>query len=132
MKKKGFTLIELMIIVGIIGLLAVIILALWAISAQNKAAINSYKTSMESVRTAIEMCLGSGGTVLDNPPGSSICNPDNGTKYPTLSSKCGNISQFVTTGGESNWAVTTNAGCKNCRLICNVEGCEAAEEGTCD
>lgn len=137
-KRKAFTLIELMIIVGIIGLLASIILVVWAISAQNKAAISSYKTSMDSIRAAVEMCTGEGGTAMSGAPGARICDynkdgtPDGSELYPILSSKCGNISQFNTIGGEGNWAVTTNTGCRDCLLFCTVTGCIEAQAGTCD
>jgi len=130
--KKGFTLIELMIIVAVIGILASIILVAWGISAKDKAAISGYKTSMDSVRAAVEMCVGSGASALDGIPGGLICNPDNNTKYPTFSPQCGDISQFFVNGGESDWAVTTNTGCKDCRLICTVTGCEEAPGTNCD
>ncbi|MCX6765715.1 MAG: prepilin-type N-terminal cleavage/methylation domain-containing protein [Candidatus Moranbacteria bacterium] len=131
-KEKGFTLIELMIIIAIIGLLTAIILALWASSAQNKAAINGYKTSMDSVRTAVEMCIGSGGTAGSGAPGTGIICNSGSEKYPTLSAKCGSITQFVIGSDYSGWAVTTNNNCRDCRLICNVEKCYAASGTECD
>lgn len=133
MNKKGFTLIELLIIVAIIGLLASIILVAWGISAQNKAAIASYKTSMDSVRAAAEMCTGAGGTAIPGVTNGPICNPDNNTKYPVISSKCG-ISEFgVSNGGsEGIWMVTTDADCRGCKLECTVTGCEEAAGTECN
>lgn len=131
--KRAFTLIELMIIVGIIGILAAVILTLWGISAQSKAAISGYKTSMDSVRAAVEMCTGAGGTAIPGAPNGPICDPDNNTKYPTISSKCG-ISGFgVSDGGsEGAWMVTTDTDCKGCRLECALTGCTEAAGTECD
>lgn len=131
--KTGFTLIELLIIVAIIGLLASIILVAWGISAQNKAAIASYKTSMDSVRAAAEMCAGAGGTVIPGAPDSPVCNPDNNTNYPTISSRCGVSGFGVSDGGsESAWMVTTDADCKGCKLECRLAGCKEAAGTECD
>lgn len=138
--KKGFTLIELMVIVAIIGLLMAIVLAIWAISAQNKAAINGYKTSMNSVRTAMELCVGGGDAYSGGQKSAPICNPDNGSKYPSFSSKCGNDPYFCATGSGDNWAITTRTDsscvtpwdCRGCRLICNVVACSPAPGSSCN
>ncbi len=143
--KNGFTLIELLIIVAIIGILASIILVAWGVSAKDKAAISGYKTSMDSVRTAAEMCTGAGGggTVQSgNPNGAvdrAVCDPDNGSKYPAMPSRCGPSPYFyVQNPAGDNWRVTTgNAGgtswnCKGCRLICTVTECVEATGTNCD
>lgn len=140
LNKKAFTFIEVMIIVTIIGLLASVILTLWAASAQNKAAINGYKTSMQSVRTAVEMCTGAGGgTAQNGSPTNPICSSGSEV-YPLLPAKCGGTPYFCVTGGEGDWQVTTATGadcttaweCRNCRLICNAEGCAEAPGTECD
>lgn len=138
--KKGFTLIEIMIIVAIIGFLATIILVAWSISAQNKAAISGYKTSMDSARTAMEMCVGSGGSYLGGQKGAQICDPSSGSKYPELSLKCGNAPHFCVTGSGDNWVITTSADsscsvpwdCRGCRLICDIHSCSPAPGSNCN
>jgi len=129
-KKRAFTLIEILLIVAIIGILASIMLVLWGSSARDKAAINAYWTSMDSVRSAVEICTGAGrGTAMPGAPGARICDYNNdGTAdgnelYPILNPRCNNISQFIAGGGEGNWIVTTDADCKGCQLTCTVTGC---------
>ncbi len=94
MKKtyRGFTFIEILVIVAIVALLVTVTIVS-LMSAQNKATVNAYKTSMKSTQTALELCTGSGGTVRGGAPGDSLCG---GTeKYPKLPGKCGNL-QFRT------------------------------------
>ncbi|HAV11143.1 MAG TPA: hypothetical protein DCX32_01185 [Candidatus Moranbacteria bacterium] len=134
--KKAFTLIELLIIVGIISLFATIILVMIS-SARDKAAINGYKTSMKSVQTALELCLGTGGTVFSGPASAFICDPDIAGSYPELSQKCGIAEPFFrVTPSATSWSFTTLDGpggsdwdCSGCRLECDPEGCE--EIGSC-
>lgn len=138
--KKAFTFIEVMIIVTIIGLLASIILALWAVSAQNKAAINGYKTSMQSVRTAVEMCRISGGSIVTGAQAEAdICNPGINSKYPSFSAKCGTAPYFCgSVDAQGLWHITnySDAGCsslwdcRGCRLDCSTEKCEGI--GNCN
>lgn len=138
-KHKAFTLIELLVIVGIISLLMIILLANWASSSQRKAAINSYKTSMQSVRTAIENCAVGGGIAIgDIFPGSSICGDS--SVYPKLSEKCNDASElrFRVAGGINDWQMTTVSSsggsweCGGCRLVCDVESCAVAAGTTCN
>ncbi len=138
--KKAFTLSELMIIIAIIGVLAVILIVTWAISAQDRAAINSYKTSMESVKTAAEMCRISNGLIVSgSQAGTDICSPSINSKYPTPSNKCGSAPYFCGyTDSQGRWHITTYSdsscssywNCRGCRLDCWTEGCD--EIGECN
>ena len=145
-KKSGFTLIELMIIVGIIGLLAVIAIVSWASSAQKKAAVSSYKTTMNSVTTAVEMCVGTGGSIYASKHQlDPICNGVS-SAYPEITAKCGDTANlhFCASGSPSNWTITTSTDpndcsstmgwyCKGCRVICSASGCTKDEQtpGAC-
>jgi hypothetical protein len=109
---------------------------MWAVSSQKKAAVSSYKTTMNSVATAVEMCSGTGtGQAQSGSSGDLICNPTNGTTYPKITSKCGSELRFCVTGSGSNWNLTTGnssclafVGCKGCRINCTVSGCTKIEE----
>ena len=137
--KKGFTLIELLITIGIIGILTTIVLALWALSSQNKAAIVSYKSSMKSLQTAVELCVGTGGSAVSGEPGFQICSGEE--KFPELPPKCNsNKPYFSLSGTTDDWSINVVNGqgsneiwnCKGCRIDCNVDGCqEATSPGKC-
>jgi len=131
--KRGFTLIELVIIVAIIGLVATVILAAWGVSSQRKAAVSAYKSSMNSLQTAMELCTGTGGAVSSGAPGASMCG--GGERYPKLPKKCGSGFSFIISPNpavESNWSVTTNKDCNGCRLVCEVASCSVVETAAGD
>lgn len=112
---------EILVIVVIIAILVTISVVL-LMGAQNKAAVNAYKTSMKSVQAGLELCTGSLGSMMSGKPGDSLCG---GTeRYPKLPVKCGNIS-FITDGSSF---VTTDGSCSGCRVECTVEACEIFED----
>lgn len=145
MKNKGFTLIEILVIVAIIGTLVAIIIAMWAISAKNKAAVNSYKSSMKSVQTALELCAGTGGAILTGgrSPDQIIC-AGGSEVYPQLSPKCNSATPFFyasqSSPGSNDWTITTTEDsggitgwyCQGCRMVCTVEECIYFEESEGD
>src|SRR3989344_738534 len=131
--KKGFTLIELIIIVAIIGLVAAGILAAWGVSSQRKAAVSAYKSSMNSLQTAMELCTGTGGTVFSGVSGTPMCGGSE--RYPELPKKCGSSVSFVVSPNpamESSWSITTSTDCYGCRLVCDVASCSAVETAAGD
>lgn len=87
--KKGFTLIEILIIVAIIGILATAILVSMQQSKKN-ARINGVKTSLRTVLPAIISCKDGGGTVnvpIPSVVDKDVCNPVStfAAKWPALS-----------------------------------------------
>jgi len=142
----GFTIVELLVIVGIIILLASIVLGVLVYKAQNKATVTAYKVEMQSVRRAVELCVGTGEGEAINPgqQGGVLClvGGVNGFKYPELPQKCGFPTgtqyQFLDIGNISSenfdWKFSTHNGsewvdCKGCRLECTLDKCE--EIGSC-
>ncbi len=129
MYRRGYTLIEILIVVAIIGILVGII-AYSLSSAQKRAVVTSYKTTMQSVRTAIEICAGTGGTLIAGTRlvGDPICAGGSET-YAVPAEKCTHLSYIVTNGAtESSWSVTTSGLCGGCRIVCDAEKCVAAAE----
>ncbi len=131
--RKGFTLIEILIIVAIIGIIAAVILVGWATSSQKKAAVGSMKTSINSVATGIEICMSSGGAFQDGSAGDGIClgsSPE--LVYPTFPSRCGDQPYVCVSGSSNNWSLSTFTdascstvwNCKGCRPVCSAGGCQ--------
>lgn len=129
-QKKGFTLIEILLVIAIIGILAAIILITWGSTSRDKATISSYKASMDSLQTAMEICSQGAGLISSGSTGDSICG---GLEiYPQLPPECGAGIQFQFSGTQENWAVTTNQACNGCRLSCNVVECVEIEDTSGD
>lgn len=146
-EASGFTLIELMIIVGIIAIMVSIILTMAIAGARDKAAVVSYKTSMQSLRTSIELCLVGGDSPSivagDNEEGNPICFTDdvppvaaNESKFPAMRNKCNDYSSLryqVTKMSDPavKWKLTTvkaNAphddwDCRGCQAVCDTNDC---------
>ncbi|HAT74123.1 MAG: Prepilin peptidase dependent protein D [Candidatus Moranbacteria bacterium GW2011_GWF2_36_839] len=87
LNKKAFTLIELLIVIAIIGILMSAILISINQTRKN-ARINSVKTSIGSVLTAIVACKDGSGAVANPIAGNDICNPVSAglanAKWPAL------------------------------------------------
>ena len=63
-KQKGFTLIELMIVVAIIGILAAVALPAYQ-NYTNKASFTNVVSASQTMKTAIEICYQTTGTLSD-------------------------------------------------------------------
>lgn len=133
--KKGFTLIEILMILAIVGILASIILTMGISRGRDRAAINSYKTTMNSVKTAVELCGDNNRIFLSNITSRSpICISGTSMVYPELG-KCGEgVFTLSEVEGDPNikWVVTSEP-CKGCQIYCTIEGCQAtvATEDVC-
>lgn len=123
--KKGFTLIEVLIVVFIIALLAPVIL-ISINSARTKARDGSFKSTAASLNAAAILCCNTPGSLLAGKNigdgAIPICNPNAGTLYPddanigqvNINQQCdgnGNFILLVTPGtsNEGNCASATVA-----------------------
>jgi prepilin-type N-terminal cleavage/methylation domain-containing protein len=75
MNKKGFTLVELLIVVAIIGILAAIVIVSLN-SARDRTRVASLQSTMASIVTLAALCVNDGGNVVDptnGQGGGNIC-----------------------------------------------------------
>lgn len=82
-RKKGFTLIEILVIVVIIAILATVILTMLG-QAKKNARINSAKSSLKSSLSAIVMCNDSGSIVSSPVAGNPVCASSPNSLWPEL------------------------------------------------
>ncbi len=127
-KSHGFTLIELMIVIVIIGMLAGIILVSTN-GARTKSAVSAVKSSIRSIVPAGVICRGatpSPGTVQTGVPGDLLCSLNAGaggtsSPWPEIS-QCGTGASAptftVVGGGTDNWTVTLT----NCQSLAICAG----------
>ncbi|MDO6562902.1 prepilin-type N-terminal cleavage/methylation domain-containing protein [Amphritea sp. 1_MG-2023] len=85
-KQQGFTLIELMIVVAIIGILAAIALPAYN-TYTKKARFSEVVQSVTGVKSAVEVCYQTGGTLAE-------CDTDNATVSQAKS--MATVGQYVT------------------------------------
>lgn len=141
MKNKGFTLVEILVIVAIIGILVAVVLV-FLTSAKRKANVASVKTSLNSVVPAAAMCRDGGGIILSGNGGANICSDTNTTnaKYPSIK-VCGNNAGdtvfSVVNPGLPTWRITlTTCGFSDCNTAtnayCDATGCHFPPGGSCN
>lgn len=140
-RKKGFTLIEILIILAIIGIIVAVVLVGWATSSQKKTAVSSMKTTVNSLAAAMEICSASEGNFQNGSSGDNICSTGSADLlYPEFTQKCGDQPHICVIGTSNNWSFTTYTSsscsslwsCKGCRPVCSPGGCQFMEDNPGD
>lgn len=121
MKNKGFTLIELMIVVAIIGILAAIALPAYQ-NYTNKASFSEVINASAGVKSAVEVCAQVNNTLTGCDGGTNGIAANITTGSPTVTTADGVITtsdgtnNYVLTPALANGAVTWTATCSDTTL----------------
>ena len=131
--KKGFTLVELLLVIAIIGILASVIFIMIG-PARKKARIATFKQHMKDIVTAGASCIDGDGTIQGGvADGATVqfCDNDSGFGYipeiKTCKGGSGTINITVTNGDSDDFNVKATcpvSSSVNCYADCNINGCK--------
>lgn len=143
MNKKGFTLVELLLVIAIIGILAAVLFVGLG-NQRERARVTTFKENMRGLVTAYTACTDGGGTIVGGSADGGttvVCSGGTSNVTGTIPkiTQCNNASSFVTiavpTASGDAWNSTssctrTGTPAVSCAASCSSDGCVFT--GTCD
>lgn len=135
LNKKGFTLVELLLVIAIIGILAAVLFVSLG-SQRERARITAFKEQMRALVPSVTTCLDDGGNLLTT-AGGDICDTggNHGQYLPAADMKdcTGGAATYDATlataadpvSGTANAAITANCTTSSgvCTATCGASGC---------
>ena len=146
--KKGFTLVELLLVIAIIGILAAVLFVGLG-NQRERARVTTFKENVRGLVTTYTACTDGGGTINNgvtsaeaDGENNQVCSSDNTAGIPDTSlvpaiMDCdgGNFINIETADGTNagdNWEFTATCerGDTDCEATCQADGC--IFDGNCE